>query len=448
VDLLIRNARLQGDVVDISIRGGSIEAITAAAPRPAEPTEPAAGPAAGPDAKPAAVPDGYRVLDASGLVAMPSLRNGHTHAAMTLFRGWGDDMPLMAWLQDRIWPAEARLTEQDVYRGTRLAIVEMIRSGTTHFNDMYWHAPAIARAASEMGVRAHVGAAFVDLGQASVAARWRAAMDEWLEQRDAWGPRIRATIAPHAIYTVSEEHLTWLGTVAEEADLPLHIHLSETLGEVTDCVAAHGVRPTALLERAGLLKSRLIAAHGVYLDPDEFELLGRAGATVVHNPAANLKLATGGILDYAAATTAGVRVILGTDGVASNNNHDLFEEMKLAALLQKHRGQDATLLPASEAIALATSEPAQLLGSGHGTLEVGEPADLLLLDLSLPATQPGHDLNSDLVYAANGSVVHTTICAGEVLMHDRKLEVADEGEICAEAAESARRLTGGSPEQR
>lgn len=426
------------DLVDIEIGNGRIIEISATDPGRAAPSDPA-------------VSSGARVIDAAGLVATPSLRNGHTHAAMTLFRGWGDDMPLMDWLQDRIWPAEARMTAEDVYRGTRLAILEMIRSGTTHFNDMYWHAPAIAQAASELGVRAHVGAAFVDLGQEAVAKRWRAAMEGWLEQRDDWGPRIRATIAPHAIYTVSTEHLSWLGEVASEADLPLHIHLSETRGEVEDCLAAHGVRPTQLLDRVGLLNTGLIAAHGVYLDAQEMDLLGRAGATVVHNPAANLKLATGGILDYVMARASGVRVILGTDGVASNNNHDLFEEMKLAALVQKHRATDATVLPAEEAFGLATSAPAEVLEThigpvaSAGTLTPGQPADLLLLDLSGPATQPGHDLASDLVYAASGSVVHTTICDGRVLMHDRQIEGVDEDEIRARAMESARRLTGGSP---
>jgi len=207
-------------------------------------------------------------------------------------------------------------------------------------------------------------------------------------------------------------------------------------------VAEHAVRPASLLDRLGLVNDRLIAAHGVYLDEAELETLGRARATVVHNPAANLKLATGGIFDYSTAHRAGVRVVLGTDGVASNNNLDLLEEVKLAALLQKHRTRDATVLPAAEALELVTTAPAELLGSGSGTLVEGEPADLLLLDLSGPATRPGHDLASDLVYAANGSVVHTTICDGRVLMHDRRLEVSDEDAIVAHAMEAAARLTG------
>jgi 5-methylthioadenosine/S-adenosylhomocysteine deaminase len=337
------------------------------------------------------------------------------------------------------------MTPEDVYHGTRLAILEMIRSGTTRFNDMYWYAPAIARAADELGVRAVIGAAFVDLGRTDVAERWRREVEVWLEQCDDWGERIRAAIAPHAIYTVSEAHLRWLGDLAQARDLPFHIHLSETEAEVRDCAAAYGVRPARLLERLGLVGDRLLAAHGVHLDEDEMALLGRAGASVVTNPAANLKLAVGGIFDYSMARRMGVRVLIGTDGAASNNNLDLFEELKLLALLQKHRSGDPTTLPASEALALATTAAAAFFDrhdpSATGRIGEGEPADFLLLDLSGPATRPGHDVSSDLVYAANGGVVHTTVCDGRVLMHDRVVEVADEEEIVARATEVARRLT-------
>lgn len=204
------------------------------------------------------------------------------------------------------------------------------------------------------------------------------------------------------------------------------------------------MRPAHLLEAVGLVDERLVAAHGVYLDEAELALLGAAGATVVTNPAANLKLATGGIFPYPDARRAGVRVVLGTDGVGSNNSLDLFEEMKLAALLQKHRAVDATVLPAREALGLATTAPAELFGPGSGRVAEGEPADLILVDLSGPATRPGHDLASDLVYAANGSVVHTTICDGRVLMYDRRIEVVDEDEVFREAEDAARRVTAGA----
>ena len=425
MDLVLLDALLDGRPVDVSIRAGTIHRIA--------------------DAGDGAAPEpNTRAIDAGGLHLLPSLRNGHTHAAMTLFRGWGDDLPLMNWLQERIWPAEARMTADDVYHGTRLALVEMIRSGTTFLNDMYWHAPAIARAVSELGLRAHIGAAFVDLGQEAVAARWWREMDAWLEQRNDWSDRVRATIAPHAVYTVNPANLRRMGELARTHDLLVHIHLSETREEVERCRAEHGMRPAHLLEAVGLVDKRLVAAHGVYLDEAELALLGAAGATVVTNPAANLKLATGGIFPYPDARRAGVRVVLGTDGVGSNNSLDLFEEMKLAALLQKHRAVDATVLPAREALGLATTAPAELFGPGSGRVAEGEPADLILVDLSGPATRPGHDLASDLVYAANGSVVHTTICDGRVLMYDRRIEVVDEDEVFREAEDAARRITAGA----
>ncbi len=435
MDLHLRGALLEGRVVDVSVRDGRITRIADAEAGDVHASDPGRSGHAPP----------ARTLDAEGLHLVPSLTNGHTHAAMTLFRGWGDDLPLMTWLRERIWPAEVRMTAHDVYHGTRLAIVEMIRSGTTRFNEMYWHAPAIARAAEELGVRAVIGAAFVDFGQASVEARWRTEVESWLEQRGDWGPGVRASIAPHAIYSVSGRNLHWLGDLAGAHDLPFHIHLSETLGEVQDCLAAHGVRPTRLLDRLGLVNERLVAAHCVHLDDDERALLAQSGATAVTNPAANLKLAVGGIFDFRAARDAGLRVLVGTDGVASNNNLDLFEDLKLLALLQKHRSGDPTTLPAREALALVTTEAAAVFDredpGANGRIAEGEPADFLLLDLSGPATRPGHDTSSDLVYAANGSVVHTTVCAGRVLMHDRRIEVADEDEILAKATEAALRLT-------
>lgn len=420
--LVIRGALVDGEPRDIGIEDGRISWIVP-------------GGAARGD-------DPGREIDARGLHAFPSFRNGHTHAAMTLFRGYGDDLPLMEWLRTRIWPAEARLTEEDVYHGTRLAAVEMIRSGTTWFNDMYWHRPGIVRAVVELGLRAHVGSVFIDHGDPSgvQAGELRDALLRQVEERHTLDPRIRVALAPHAIYTVAPESLTWLGELAAEHDLILHIHLSETREEVDACVEQHGLRPVPYLQRLGLLSPRLVAAHGVYLDPEEMGLLADAGATVVTNPTANMKLATGGIFDMSAAKAAGLRVALGTDGAGSNNNLDMIEEMKTLALVQKHRAVDPTALTAHEALEMATSAPARAFGWGSGRLEVGEPADLVLIDLSHPSTQPVHDPVSALVYAANGRAVHTTICDGRVLLHAGVLEVGDEEEILRAAARSARRL--------
>jgi 5-methylthioadenosine/S-adenosylhomocysteine deaminase len=439
MDLIIRGCALDGEVVEIGVEDGVIGFV-----RPVSGDQRPASSDQGPGSSDQWAADSGegagRVVDGRGLHAFPALRNGHTHAAMTLFRGWGDDLPLMEWLRTHIWPAEEQMTADDVYHGTRLGVVEMIRSGTVYFNDMYWHADAVARAVDELGIRAHLGAVFIDHGDPETSRKWRAEVERRIEEREALGPRLQVALAPHAIYTVSSENLEWLGERARSSDLLLHIHLSETREEVDECVAAHGVRPTHYLDRLGLLGPNLIAAHGVYLDAEELDLLAAAGATLVHNPTANLKLAVGGVFDYDAAKNAGVRVVLGTDGAGSNNNLDLLEEMKIAALVQKHRAQDPTSLPAHEALALTTTAPASAFRLGTGRIQPGQPADLILVDFSAASTQPLHDPVSALVYAAHGCAVHTTICDGRVLMHDRQLEVCDEAEVVREASRAARGL--------
>ncbi|MEN8149615.1 MAG: amidohydrolase [Planctomycetota bacterium] len=378
-----------------------------------------------------------RVIEADGLHAFPSLKNGHTHAAMTLFRGYGDDMPLMDWLEQRIWPAELQLTEEDVYHGTRLALLEMIRSGTTYLSDMYWHREGVSRAVHDMGVTAHVSSVFIDHGDPDRAKEHQERVHQRYAERDKYGPRVKMALGPHAIYTVSPGSLEFIADFARRHDLIVHIHLSETEQEVADCVAAHGVRPVKHLGCVGLLGPNLVAAHGIWLDDEEREMLGAAGATIITNPVSNLKLAVGGIFDVDAARRAGIRVGIGTDGAASNNNLNLLEEMKIAALVQKHRAGDPTCLPAAEALALGTSGVAEAYGLGPGTLSVDAPADVILVDLSGASTQPVHDAVSSLIYAAGPECVVTTIAGGEVLMHHRELEIADETEIIENAARAA-----------
>jgi 5-methylthioadenosine/S-adenosylhomocysteine deaminase len=377
------------------------------------------------------------VLDGRGLLISPPMVNGHTHAAMTLFRGFGDDMPLMEWLRTRIWPAEAKLEPEDVYWGTRLACIEMIRSGTTKFVDMYWHGAEVTAAVRDSGVRAVVSSVIIDELDPAKGEALRPGVLEVLDRLGEAGPLVEPSLGPHAIYTVTPETLRWTTELATERDLPLHIHLSETEQEVADCEEAHGRRPAHYLEELGFLGPRTILAHGVWLDDSELELIAGRGATVVANPAANMKLAVGGVLPYPAAAAARVPLGLGTDGVSSNSNLDSFEEVKLFALSQKHASGDPSVLPAAEALAIARGRRSPVLG---GTaLEVGAPADLLLLRSSDPELSAG-DLDADLVYAAGGSVVDTTIVAGEVLMRGR--EVAGVGEVVAEVRTRARRLTG------
>jgi 5-methylthioadenosine/S-adenosylhomocysteine deaminase len=415
MSLLIREPFVDGTPTSIYVEGARIAAL--GEDRPAD-----------------------RVLEAAGLYAFPSLKNGHTHAAMTLFRGYGDDMPLMDWLTQKIWPAEKKLTEDDVYHGTRLALLEMIRGGTTYLFDMYWHREAVARAVSEMGMKAHLSSVFIDLGEPGSAEVQKDRTLRLLEKGGGRGPRVRLALGPHAIYTVSPESLEWIGETAREHDLLVNIHLSETRTEVEECRERHGTTPARFLDKVGLVGGNLIAAHGVWLDEGELGLLAEAGATVVTNPISNLKIAVGGIFPYREARAAGLRVAIGTDGAASNNNLDLLEEIKVAALLQKHRTGDPTCLPAREALSLATDAAAQAFGLGPGGIAPGASADLMLVDLSGPETQPVHDPVSNLVYAASAANVRTTICDGRVLMHDRRLEVADEAEIVREAGRAAREL--------
>jgi 5-methylthioadenosine/S-adenosylhomocysteine deaminase len=353
---------------------------------------------------------------------------------MTLFRGSGGDLPLMPWLEERIWPVEAKLEADDVYWGTRLACAELTRTGTTRFWDMYWQPEATARAVADAGLRAAIGAPLFDRDGDGERMR-RSALDS-LDQLSELGPDISPALAPHSIYMVGEESLRWIAELGAERGVPVHIHLSETEQEVQDCLGRHGLRPAFYLDGLGILNERAVLAHGVWLDPDELALIAERGATVVTNPVANMKLAVGGVFPYPAARSAGVAVGLGTDGAGSNDSLDLMADLKAFALAQKHAAGDPTAVRAAEAWEIATGRRAPLLGAG-GPLEVGAAADFLLMRPDLPELAIG-DLASNLVYAASGSAVETTVVGGRVLMRDG--EVPEIEEIVARAAERARRL--------
>jgi 5-methylthioadenosine/S-adenosylhomocysteine deaminase len=379
---------------------------------------------------------GDDLIDATGLLLCPPMVNAHTHAAMTLFRGFGDDMPLMEWLREKIWPAEAKLDPEDVYWGARLACVELIRAGTSRFFDMYWMVDQVARAVADSGIRAVVSSVVIDEGDPAKGRELRPAELDLLDRLAEAGPLVEPSLGPHAIYTVSRETLNWMAEVGSEREIPVQIHLSETEQEVADCLEAHRKRPAAYLDELGLLGPRTVLAHGVWLDEAELELIADRGATVVANPAANMKLAVGGVLPYPAAARTGVALGLGTDGVSSNSNLDSFEEVKLFALTQKHASGDSATLPASEALAIARGLRSPVLG---GTpLEAGQPADFLLLRAHAPELSAG-EIDADLVYAAGGAIVDTTVVAGEVLMRGRHVEGTEEA--VAEVRSRAARLT-------
>ena len=378
---------------------------------------------------------GDEVVDGTGRALLPGLVNGHTHAAMTLMRGFADDLPLKTWLEERVWPVEAKLTGEDVYWGTRLACAEMTRTGTVLFWDMYWQVEDIVRAVHDAGVRAAVAHPLVDFSGAAVADFLK---DGALALLDATvdDPLVTGCLGPHAIYTASEPLLEWTARTSAERDVPVHIHLSEDEHEVTDCVAEHGVRPVEYLDRLGLLTPRTVLAHCVFCDDRELALIAERGATIVTNPSSNLKLGIRSIFPYVAARAHGVPVGLGTDGAASNNALDLLSEVKLLALLQKHATGDPEALPAHEAWDVVTGRLAPALGSS-GRVEAGQPADLVLVRADAVELTPG-DLVTNLVYAASGSVVDATVVAGRVLM--REGSVPDESDIRREALARARRL--------
>lgn len=375
--------------------------------------------------------DGRRCLVAPGLI------NAHTHTAMTLFRGRADDLPLMEWLEKHIWPYEAVMTEDEIYAGARLGILEMVQGGTTFFNDMYWFSRGTARAAVEMGIRACIGEVYID-GAADAVPRRRREIEGLLDELAGRSSRVSLSVDPHAVYTVSEDSLRWAGELAADRGLILHIHLAETELEVERCSAEHGCTPVAYLDRLGLLGERTVAAHTVWLSDDDVALLGERSVVCVHNPVSNMKLAVGAVYPYRRLASAGAVCAIGTDGAASNNCLDLFRDMKIAALLQKFDTNDPAALTAAETLAMGTTNPAPVFGLPGPEIEVGRAADFILIDGERPELSPSHSLTSDLVYSASGGVVDSVVCDGRVIMRHR--EVAGEEEILADARKAARSL--------
>ncbi len=356
---------------------------------------------------------------------IPGLVNLHTHASMALMRGLADDMALMQWLQDRIWPAEARhVSPQFVYDGTLLACAEMLRGGITCFNEMYFYPGDAARAALDMGMRAALGLIAIDLPTA-YASDAEDYLAKGLDLRDTLReqPLLSFCMAPHAPYTVSDRTFSRLLTLAEELDLPVHMHVHETQDEIARSVAQHGMRPLERLRRLGLVGPNLIAVHAIHLNQEEIALLVQNGCSVAHCPSSNLKFANG----FAPVTRMladGVNVGLGTDGSASNNRLDLFQEMRLAALLAKGLSGDARALPAQRALSMATLDGARALRLDHaiGSIESGKLADLAAVEFNVPDMLPCYDPISHLVYTAGRENVSHVWVAGRLLVENRELK--------------------------
>ncbi len=363
------------------------------------------------------------VIEGEGKACIPGLINAHTHAAMTLFRSYADDMNLQEWLEGRIWPLEAKLTAEDVYWGTKLACLEMIKGGTTTFNDMYFCMEEAARAVLDMGMRAFLSYGVIDLFDEERAERELKATENILRFVSGLkSSRLSAALGPHAIYTVSRGTLESIVGMAVDEGLKVHFHLAETEKELKQSEEMYGKGPARALDDMGFLGPWLVAAHCVWLTQSDVRLLGERGVSAVHNPTSNMKLAVGRAFPFEAMKAAGVNAALGTDGASSNNNLDMFEAMKLASLLQKFYTGQPTSLRAEDALHMATRGGADALGIPAGTVEEGRLADVALLDLRRPEMVPLFNLNSNVVYSANASVVDTVICDGKVLMKGRRVK--------------------------
>lgn len=370
---------------------------------------------------------------------IPGLINSHTHSPMSLMRGLADDLPLMDWLNNHIWPAEQKhVSAEYVYDGSLLACAEMLRSGTTCFNDMYFFPEETARAVEQTGMRAKLGLIMIDFPSA-----WAKDADEYLskgiELHDQLhgNSLISTAFAPHAPYTVSDEPLKRISTYAEELDIPIHIHLHETAGEVEQAIAANTQRPQrpmARLHELGLLSPRLLAVHMTQLTDEEINLVAETGTHVLHCPESNLKLASGFCPTYKL-QQAGINIALGTDSASSNNDLDMIAEMRTAALIAKAVASNASAMPAEDVLRMATINAARALGldSEIGSIEVGKSADITVVDLSTIENQPVYNPVSQLVYSAGRENVSNVWVAGNHLLKDRELTTLDEKVILDKA---------------
>lgn len=372
----------------------------------------------------------------SDTAVLPGFINTHTHSAMVLFRGIADDLPLKEWLTEHIWPKEAKfLSPEFVYDGTRLACLEMLKSGTTTFSDMYFFTDSIAEAAKSIGIRAVIGQGILDFPTPSGTGA-----DDYLRKAETFIEKysddelVIPSVAPHAIYTCSKETLLKARDLAIKWNVPIHIHLSETFREVEECLKMHGTRPVKYLENIGFLQGKITAAHSVWLNDEEIEIMAKQEVGVSHCIESNLKLSSG-IAPIAKMIKKGVRVSMGTDGAASNNNLDLLEEITIAAKVQKGITGDPTVLDVKTSMKILTIWAAECLGFSHklGSIEVGKSADIVLINLRKPHLQPIYDIYSTIIYSAKASDVESVFVNGVPVIVDGKHQFVDEEELIDKA---------------
>ena len=396
MSILIRQVFLNNQVVDVLIKNNKFEKIA-----PHIPT---------------ALSD--EVVNGEGKIILPAFYNMHTHSPMVLFRGVGEDKNLFDWLQTDIWPLEEKLTGEDVYIATRMAILEMIKSGTVLFNDMYSFMPEIERAVKEMGVKALISCVGFDLFNPQMTEERKKIMNQFMET-PVTTDRVIKTVSCHAVYTVSEELLQFSRELAQKHNTFLHIHLAETEKEVSDCVEKTGLTPAQYLDKLGLLTNKTILAHCVWLNETDRKIIKERGCLIAHCPTSNLKL-NSGQMPFNTYTNEGLKISLGTDGASSNNSLSMFSEMKLAALSAKGQSHDITAGSVDNILNATYKNPAEFLGIDSGVIQEGKIADFMLLDAHNTLTQPQKFIKSHLVYSIDSSCVSDVCCNGCFILKDKK----------------------------
>lgn len=381
-----------------------------------------------------------KVIDGTNYLVMPGLINTHTHAAMTLLRSYADDLPLMEWLETKIWPMEDRLTGDDIYWGTMLAITEMVKSGTTTFTDMYFHMDRVAQAVEKTGIRAVLSRGMVGVGPENQLAidQSRQFIQDW--QGGAQG-RITVMLGPHAPYTCPPDYLKQVLGLARDTGVGINIHVAETLDEMNTIKGDYAMSPVALLEKTGVFEVPVVAAHCVHVNDEDIAILKKYGVGVAHNPESNMKLASG-IAPVPRMLEAGIAVGLGTDGASSNNDLDMLQETRTCAFLHKVNSMNPTVLPAEQALSMATILGAKALHMEDqiGCLRPGYKADMILINLDQPHMTPRYDIIANLVYAGKSSDVDTVIIDGKIVMENRQLITIDEKTVLHQCKEIAQRL--------
>ena len=408
--ILLKNIVASGELSDIYVKDGRIEEIAVAGML--------------------APSDGDETVDCHGMTAVPGFVNMHTHAGMSMMRGVGEDIAFHEWL-DRIWKLEDGITEEYVYHATKVACLEMIKTGTTTFNDHYWHMPMAYKAASEMGLRSVLAYVVCDRNDPAESERQKLQCARMYEMSRSWNETASFAVAVHAIYSVSEQMILWTADFARSRGVKIHIHLSETRKEVDDCMREHGMSPVEYLDSLGILGPDVIAAHTLWVSDKDVEILGRRGVTCVHNVNSNLKLASGYKFRYHELKDAGANVCLGTDGCASSNNLDMLETMKTSAMIQKAWRDDPSAMPLQDILDMASYNAGKGLGLDLGRIEPGALADILIVDTDNYSFLSPGSFEANLVYSAHSDCIDSVMCNGRFLMRNRTVE--GEKEIIAEA---------------